>query len=270
MSKNLDLGQLTKDISEGAEALVEAKSLASEKQALLDIQDTVSQTQTAKETSFANTEQFVNEYASAQYFTIASLLLGNAAERLDGDTKDKIIALVLELGGLMLTDILTIRSGFDFEQAVEDVKHQMLDSGQTEIREEDQESFQKFVELVIAQWDFDNALHPLLYFAHILCETGSSNILLTPIEDAQTSNKLREFLRTSWAFDMDPKSQKSKPKDLSKLLGNAPFLRMAFAIFFYHRSYWFHSKPETRQFLADGVNDILQPLPIPLVAKPPK
>ncbi len=269
LSRNLNLSELSKEISDGAEALVEAKSLASEKQALLDIQDEVSQTNTAKETSFANVEKFENEYAAAQYFTVASMLLGNAAERLNGKTKDEIIGLILKLGGLMITDILTIRSSFKFEEAVEDVKNNFIKVNDLEIKETDQDAFHDFVELVIAQWDFDNALHPLLYFTHILCETGGSNILLTPLSDAKTKNSLNEFLRISWAFDMDPVSQKSAPKELSKALGSSPFLRMAFAIFFYHRSYWFHSKPETRQLLADGVNVVLKPLPISLKANAP-
>ena len=270
LNRNLDLAELSKDISDGAEALVEAKSLASEKQALLDIQDEVSQTSTAKETSFANIEEFKDEYSAAQYFTIASMLLGNASERLNGKIKDEMIGLLLKLGGLMITDILTIRSSFKFDEAVGHVKNKLIESNNLEIKEEDQAAFHDFVELVIAQWDFDNALHPLLYFTHILCETGGSNILLTPLNDAKTKNALSEFLRTAWAFDMDPVTQKSMPKELSKMLGNSPFLRMAFAIFFYHRSYWFHSKPETRQLLADGVNAVLKPLPIPLKASAPK
>jgi len=213
---------------------------------------------------------FKDEYSAAQYFTIASMLLGNASERLNGKIKDEMIGLLLKLGGLMITDILTIRSSFKFDEAVGHVKNKLIESNNLEIKEEDQAAFHDFVELVIAQWDFDNALHPLLYFTHILCETGGSNILLTPLNDAKTKNALSEFLRTAWAFDMDPVTQKSMPKELSKMLGNSPFLRMAFAIFFYHRSYWFHSKPETRQLLADGVNAVLKPLPIPLKASAPK
>lgn len=269
LSKNLDLGELTKNISESAEALVEAKSLASEKQALMDIQGEVSQTETAKETSFANAEKFENEYAASRYFTVAALLLGNASERLDGGKKDEIISSILKLGALIITDILTIRSSFKFSEAVDDVKAKMIKADELEIGDDEKESFHAFVELVIAQWDFKNALYPLMCVAHTLCETGSSNILLTPLTKAKTNEKLSEFFRTAWSFDMDPKSQKNKPKELSKLLGKSPFLRMAFAIFFYHRSYWYHSKPETRQLLADGVNDILQPLPTPLKAITP-
>lgn len=263
LDKTLDLRKLSGEMSGKAQKLVNKTSLTSEKQAALDVQSQVSKTDTAKEVSAVDQEKFKYENLATRYYYISTVLLGAAAERLENAKKVDLVEKLLKLGSLMVTDLLTMRSQFDFDEAVNEVCERMIEEHNLSFKDDEDESdFKSYVEFIVADWDFRSAISPLLMFTNILCETGRTNVLLLPINEAAPQSPLQEFMRTSWAFDMDPKQERKRPKALSKMFGRDPFVRIAFASLFYYRSFWYHSKTENRQTIADGVEVILSKISV--------
>jgi len=75
--RGMNLTQMASDLSEDAEALTSKTSLVNEKQALMDMQDHIAHTDTAKKSSLADREVFEREYASMRNFYAAAILLGD-------------------------------------------------------------------------------------------------------------------------------------------------------------------------------------------------
>ena len=254
----LNLVDMSKQLSADAQELAEKTSLVDEKQAILDVQDQIVKTKEAKDSTLADDEKFVREHSAVRQYSIAAMMLGTGAERLDSADKQYLIGRVLKLVDLMLTDILTLRLKFASTDAAKRVGAAFIKQHNIEFEgEADKNSFDDFISRVISNWEFERALSPVMFFLHVLCESGRSNILLAPLNDVEVNSVLEEFFRTSWMFDMDPIDEKRRPKELSKKLGSSTFLRIAFAIFFFNQSYWFHSDLEKKQGIADGVNELL-------------
>ena len=163
----------------------------------------------------------------------------------------------MDLAGLICTDLLTIFSDFDEESASEYVIEELKKNKGLEFDDDEAKAeFERFVKLIVSEWEFGQAATPILFLISILCETGRTNVLLSPIVRASTKNKLESFLKTFWAFDMDPIGKKGLPKELSKKMGRSPLLRMSFALSALNRIYWYHHGKEEKSAMAAGVDEI--------------
>jgi nucleoside phosphorylase len=261
LSKSLNMSKVSNDISEKAAELVEATNLVSEKQAKLDVQFQISQSQAAKSVDLSDLNKFSNEHAAMLRYYAATIMIGSAAEKMSDTIKLSIIAKILKLGGLMSTDLLTLYSKFDIDATIAEVTAQIdQDNAITFETEEARKDFDKFVRLNVELWQFNLAAHPLMVFLALLCEAGRTNVLLSPISRTSSSNKIEEFLRSAWAFDLDPVGQRKLPKELSKKLGKSTFLRTIFGVTMVNRSYWFHHGRQRREALANGIDEIFKPL----------
>jgi len=262
------LPEMSKRLSKEAEELAGKTALASEKQALLDIREQVAQTNEGKKVSRTDSDRYKNEFTAMRNFYAATLMLGTGVERLKAEQKDRIIRKILRLGEQVITDVLTLQSDFDPASAISDVANAMIEQHGLTFEDDDEaEAFNKFVRDGILMWDFRQALNPIMLIGDMLCETGRSRLLLSPLSDVETDTILEHYLITSWAFDMSPRRTSKWPKELSKRIGHAKFLRLAFGIFFYNRSFWYHSDIAERQAIADGVNEVIGRLA--LSQKPP-
>lgn len=70
----MNLTKMASELSESAEALTSKTLLVDEKQALMDMQDHIAHTDTAKRSSLADREVFEREYASMRNFYAAAIL----------------------------------------------------------------------------------------------------------------------------------------------------------------------------------------------------
>ena len=161
----------------------------------------------------------------------------------------------------MLTDILSLRATFSVDDAISEVSSALIKEHDIRFEtEEERTKFENFVSFGVSMWEYHNAIDPVIHIAEILCEAGRTKLLLAPLKEANPNSSLERFFLTSWGFDVDPVTLKKWPKELSKKMGLAKFMRLAFATFFYHRSYWFHSDEGERKIIAEGVNEVLERL----------
>jgi len=261
LTKTLNLDSVTEDINSQATELVEVTNSLSEKQMHFDVQSEIAQSHTAKEIDVSDREQFKDEHISIVRFISSTIFLGAAAEKLSDDIKIKLISSITELAELVSTDLLTIYSQFDIQKAIEEVVQQIEEDDVIQFDDDNiKEQFSKYVELMVADWQFNKAVNPIMMLISVLCEAGRTNVLLSPIIRSNMKSNLQEFFRTIWAFDMDPSSQKSLPKELSKKLGSSTFLRMVFAISMVNRIYWYHSEHDKKSALANGIDEVLKPI----------
>lgn len=261
LSKSLNLAKVHKDLSKKAAELIEVTNLVSEKQAQLDIQLQITQSRAAKSVDFSDESKFKDERSAVLRFYAAAIMLGSAAEKMNDSFKLSLISKVLTLGSAVSTDLLTIFSRFQVRSTVAEVLSQIENDGTVKFETEDsKKEFGEFVKLNVEVWQFSRAAHPLLVLLTSLCEAGRTNVLLSPIIRTRIENdKVAEFFRTVWAFDIDPISQRQSPKALSKRLGRSPFLRTIFGLLMVNRSYWYHHGRLRREAVAKGIDEMLLP-----------
>ncbi|NSY61881.1 hypothetical protein [Agrobacterium tumefaciens] len=263
LSRTLDFSKMSEELTKVAEQLLEVTSLVSEKQAKLDVQSEIARSSTAKSIDISDPESFQAEHIAITRFFAAVVMLGAAAEKMLDTDKIEVIQKVLKLTALISTDLLTIYSSFDVESAVKEAITKIRESGAITFDEDGaEEQFEKYVEMVASEWEFNMAAHPIHTMLAVLCETGRTNVLISPISRSTTTSDLEEFFRASWAFDMDPIGQSNLPRELSKSLGSSPFLRMVFGISTINRIYWFHHGKSKKEALLKGVNELFKPLSI--------
>lgn len=263
LSRTLNFSKMSDELTKAAEQLIEVTSLVSEKQAKIDVQSEIARSSTAKSVDISDPDSFKSEHVAIARFLAAVVLLGAAAEKMVDTNKIDIIEKVLKLAALISTDLLTIYSAFDAESAVEEAIAKIKASGAVTFEDEGAEDqFRTYVEMVTAEWEFNLAAHPIHTILGVLCETGRTNVLLSPISRSKSGGDLEEFFRSCWAFDLDPVGQSHLPKELSKAIGSSPFLRMVFGISTVNRIYWFHHGKKTKEALLKGVNELFKPLAI--------
>ena len=261
LDKTLVISDVFDDISKKASELVEVTNLLSEKQAKLDVQSEIAQSKSARNVDISDPDEFNNEHIGVARFVAAAIMLGAAAEKMTDIDKLDVISKLLKLGRLIVTDLLTLYSKFDVEAVVAEVMDKIKEDREVDFDDEDAVAdFRKFVELVVAEWEFQQAANPVGTLLSVLCESGRTNVLLSQLDRTKTSNKLEEFFRVGWAFDMDPVAKRGLPKEMSKKMGRARFLRMMFGTFMVNRLYWYHHGRPSKEAIVNGVDEIFKPL----------
>ncbi len=262
LSRTVDISKVSNDITKQGERLVEVTSLSSEKQARLDIQAEIAQSQAAKNIDISDPDSFEQEHVAVTRFVAGATLLGAAAEKMKDDMKLRLIGQMLELGSLICTDVLTlITQKFDTVSAADEVLEQISSNADIEFEDATgRDKLKKFVELLVAEWEFLLAARPVISILNLLCETGRTNVLSSQLNRIEPQNLFEEYFRTLWAFDMDPSMNIGLTKELSKDLGTAPFLRIISGLFLVNRIYWYHHGKAKKQNLLKGVNEIFKPI----------
>lgn len=263
LTKSVDIVQMSKDIAKQGEKLVEATSLLSEKQARLDVRAEIVQSKTAQKVDVSDRNSFANEHIGVSRLIASAVMLGSAAEKMTDECKLDLIGKTIRLSALISTDLLTIYSNLDIEGTVEEVYNRLSENNDLQLEDAEAKiDLRKFVEMVVAEWEFNLAATPIHALTSVLCESGRTNVLLSPISRIKPNDDLEDFYRSSWAFDMDPIGKSHLPKDLSKTLGVSPFLRIMFGISTIERLYWFHHGRARKEALINGVNEMFMPLSI--------
>ena len=250
------------EISRLTKELVDKTDLVSEKQARLDIRDKVARSKTANSIDISDPDTFHNEHTAMSRFVSGAILLGSAAEKMEDGKKRELINRILVLADLICVDILTIFSRFDFDGAVNEVTEKVISDGVIPVETDAaMEELKNLVQLVVGEWEFNLAAHPMMVLLSVLCESGRTNVLLSPISRASTSSKMQEFFRSSWMFDMDPVGLRHLPKEISKELGKtSSLLRFVFGNTMLNRLYWYHHGRANKAAISDGVEEVLKPL----------
>ena len=263
LEKSINLTRLSGELKERASKLVEATNLIDEKQAQLDIQAKISRSETAKEIDLSDREKFANEHRALSRILAACMLLGASAEKLTDQKKLDLIKRLVVLAELITTDIFTIVSGFDVERALSEVMQNIRNGGEIDLSSESEEAeLKEYVELLIAEWEYKLALLPIMFMLLAMCESGRTNVLLSPLTRADISSPVQEFFRTSWAFDMSPLTEGKRVRTLSATLKRAAFLRTLFSMFNINRSYWVQGSRSKKKAISDAVDAMLKPLAI--------
>lgn len=261
LAKSANMAKFSEDISRIADDLVTATNLVSEKQAKLDVQLGIAQSEAAKSVDLSDSNKFKDEHASVVCYMAAAIMLGSAAEKMTDEVKLSIISKLMRLSSLISTDLLTVYSRLDVDSTIKEVMSQ-VEENKTVIFDtpEARAEFRDFVELNVGMWQLDLASYPLGWLLSVLCESGRTNVLLSPIERAKANDKLEEFFQAIWAFDLDPVAKRRLPKELSKRLGHSPFLRTLFGMTMVNRSYWYHHGRPRKEAVARGIDEVLKTL----------
>jgi nucleoside phosphorylase len=262
LKKSSSVVDAIEEISRRTKELVDKTDLVSEKQAKLDIRSKVARSRTASSIDISDPNMFHDEHTAMYRLISGAILLGSAAEKMEDGKKLELINRIIVLADLICVDVLTIFSGFDFDAAVEEVTEKVIADGVIPVETDDsKKELKSLVQLVVGEWEFNLAAQPMMVLLSILCESGRTNVLLSPISRASTSSKLQDFFRSSWMFDMDPTGLRHLPKEISKKLGKtSTLLRFVFGYTMLNRSYWYHHGRANKAAISDGVEEMLKPL----------
>ena len=270
LQKSDRLGEIRENIQRAVTRLQERTEDGRGKQKLLDIADNTNAEVEQKveekvEGSSAESKNPFGIDTSAidgllRDWRIANILLGAAAQRLPGATKQRLAAL-LATGGAALADRLTrLYASVNFKT----VKDKMLNSKEvksflsTYSTEKDVEEFRQLIGYLIDFVELYVLALPVRSVLADLCDQSGDKVLSGSVGRAKVPQGLPAIIHATWLADLD--SQKAMP-GLRKLLAKmplAPFLRLTLAQHFLNRVYWRHWKDVDRSHLLEAAQEVIK------------
>ena len=266
LDKSDRLGEIRLNIQRAISRLQDKSDDGRGKQKLLDIADNAT---TEVEQRAGDDRNVVKREALASSaeldrllrdWRFANVLLGAAAQRLPGPTKQKLAALLVK-GGAAIADRLTrLYASVDFKE----IKTRTLNSAEVEAflsnysTGMDKEQLKQLVGYVI---DFVELYILALPFRAIitdLCDQSGDKVLSGSVDRAVVAEGLAALMHAAWLADLD--STRAAPR-LRKQLGHmplAPFLRIILVQHFLNRVYWRHWDDADRARLLQAAQDVMK------------
>lgn len=190
----------------------------------------------------------------------ANVLLGAAAQRLKGTTKQRLASLLIK-GGAAIADRLTrLYSRVNFQE----IKAKALDSA--EVGEflssystgMDKAQLEQLVGYVI---DFVELYVLALPFRAIitdLCDQSGDKVLSGSVDRAAVPPGVAAILHASWLADLDSKRAMPKLRKELAEMPLAPFFRVILAQHFLNRVYWRHWEDVDRSRLLEAASEVIK------------
>jgi len=261
------LGDLRINVQEAIRRLQERADDGEAKQKLLDIMDNANTEVEQKVLGNSPQAKGAGKAAAVveiegilRNWRVANVLLGAAAQRLPGTTKQRLAAL-LAVGGAAVADRLTrLYAAVEFKE----IKTKVLNSNDVDTFlsrfESDDVKGQvrlqlgyliDFIELYMLALPFRAVLNDL-------CDQSGDKVLSGSVDRAVVPEGLASLIRSTWLADLD--SGRALPRLRAQLseMPFAPFLRIALVQHLLARVYWIHSNTFDREKLLDAAGEVIK------------
>jgi nucleoside phosphorylase len=190
----------------------------------------------------------------------ANVLLGAAAQRLQGPTKQR-LALLLVKGGAAIADRLTrLYAKVDFHE----IKVKALNSvevGDFLSKYSSGMDKAQLAQMVGYLIDFVELYILALPFRAIitdLCDQSGDKVLAGSVDRTEPPQGVASLLHASWLADLDSKRAMTKLRKELKEMPLAPFLRVILAQHFLNRVYWRHWEDIDRSRLLEAAAEVVK------------
>lgn len=199
-------------------------------------------------------------------WAIATVLLGSGAERIDAQTKQTLVRLLIKLAsGIM--DIWSRANGLvDFQE----IKKEMTKPETLELfsnkqnPDEKEEDLRRLVSGLVDMLEYAFLSQPIRRTIHHLCEQARSRVLAASIARSGNYKDIEAVIYGAWLADVDAKRGQAPLKSAVKNLPAAPFFRITLATHLLSRVYWSHWKKEDRLILLEAAEESIKPLQVTL------
>jgi nucleoside phosphorylase len=264
--------RLAHQLGEAAVRMAEnsgSKEVRDEKQQLLDTRQAV-RGKVASRDPMSNNDlpeatkaEFARLDALSRASTLLATLIGSGAERLDGDVKEKIGNLVLEVLERFLHYWTINRMGMNFEELRDELKSD--------------EAVDKLIEdLGLYREEKESIIENLMIFLddqelRLLCGPGGVlfNRLsqyagvrsLRPIfAKVKPTGMIQKLFRDAWLMDVEHNDGKKALKDTLQHYKGSPILRLIVTNHLMNRIFWHHWQRESKASFVDVARYSLAPL----------
>ena len=231
-----------------------------EKQRLLDVNDKLRDETAARiaEASTAREDPHVSiESDAAAKWSIAVILLGSGAERLEANVKRELILRVVNLGELIIDGWTRANRTLDFEQIKKQMKDVITTRNIAEFSAHNT-TVEDILNIMVDMFEYLFMIVPLISVMTFLCEEARYNVLVESITNTKVEGKLQTLIRDLWCSDIDPAAGRKELRKAVKALPKARFIRHAIAGQLLNRVYWKHWDKEGRLILLEIANESLK------------
>lgn len=197
-----------------------------------------------------------------QGWFVGTVLLGAGAERLGGEVKQILAALLIEFSTIIAHRASEQLLTLDFEE----VKSRLLsDSSVLETlkasgEDRDDAAVQKLVRSLVDVLEYSIFASSFRRVLAQLCEGARRKVLATSVEKAKVEGQMQKVIHAAWLTDIESRRGKVALVAAIKTLPPLPFLRTALAAHFASRVYWNHWKKEDRLVLLSAAEECLKGL----------
>jgi hypothetical protein len=264
LAESRRLGELRINVQEAIRRLQERADDGEAKQKLLDVIDNANtefeQKLGGQEKNLERTPATLELEGILRDWRVANVLLGAAAQRLPGATKQRLASL-LSIGGAALANRLTrLYAGVEFKEIKSNVLNskqcsEFLDSFQSE-DVKGQVKLQigyiiDFIELFMLALPFRAVLNDL-------CDQSGDKVLAGSVAKAEVPDGLESLVQSTWLADLD--STRALPRLRQQLakMPFAPFLRIALTQHLLSRVYWVHARTIDREKLLEAAGEVIK------------
>ncbi|UTW51470.1 hypothetical protein KFF05_16455 [bacterium SCSIO 12827] len=258
-------------ITEAVATVQEGNSAAREKQAALDFTNQVL-LQTERHASDVGekdeAEEIVKErkHWAAFDLMIGCTALSAGAERIEGKTKQDLVAGILKLASNIINGWTRDRSSISVEEIAEDLKRseEYLEFRNALSTEEKRNRIDNLLDHIAERLQIDILSEATGFVFYVFDEFGRHKVLSKSIEAVNTNNGVEEVLKGCWIADLDTPSGVKLIDAALKKVNPGVFFRVMLSEHILTRVYWDHWNSKDRLLLLNLADEILKPTRITL------
>lgn len=247
------LAALEKRLHKAVTDVINDEDKSYEKQKLLDAYDRVREhaarmSEEAKEAREQGEQKRSPEGDALSAWTIAVLLLGAGAERLEAETKRALISKIITLASLIADDWTREVASIDFAK----VKTDLLADGSiakalaTSPSDTDLSEAERTISGLVDVIEYTLFTTPFRSIMATLSEEARDKVLAQSIANTQTEGTLEKLVRGTWLSDIDTPQGSKEVREALKKLPRAKLLRVSLAAHLIMRVYWKHWNKDNR------------------------
>ena len=231
-----------------------------EKQRFLDMNDWLHE-ETATRVAEASTagedaEQSKESDAVAKW-TVAVILLGSGAERLEANVKRELIGRIVHLGELIIESWTRTHSEVDF-QAIKAQIQQRIHAQNEFASAELKSAVSDVANTIVDLFEYGFMIQPLMSVMTFLGEEARYNVLIESIRNTKIDGKIQTLIADIWLADIDPAAGRTRLRKSVRDLPKFFFIRHAVAGQLLSRVYWKHWEKAGRLTLLQIANESLK------------
>lgn len=195
--------------------------------------------------------------------TLLATIIGSGAERLDGDMKEKVGALVLEVLERFLHYWTEDRISLDFSALRDELKSDStLDSiiNDLGLYEEDRQEIRKDLLLFLDDQELKLLSGPASVLFSRLSQYAGVRSLRPIFSRVKPNDMMQRLLRDVWLMDVEHNDGKKALKETLQKYKGSPLLRLVISNHLMNRIFWHHWQRESKAAFVDVARYSLAPL----------
>ena len=254
--------RLEKAMSDSLNRLVDGTAQAEEKQRMLDAYEEARAEASVAMAGDLDEEQDDEEFnfvvSAVTKYLMAIITLSAGSETLSAIDKRELVRVILKLGGYITAFVIKRTHELDIHKALDGFRSSaFFKKYRDKAGEKDSEEFLLLVERLFNFAELEALSRPLAFVLSSLGDGARSAILFKSVQEAETSGRVEELMRSIWLCEINPDKGVPLLKKELKDLPSSRFVRTGIAQYFIMRAFWKRDSTKDKTLFAEVAADAM-------------